>query len=521
MPKIADLERTHPEYDPVGFRDLDLFYRGGSALIGSLGNESAGFMLWGSTNRNFIRRNNEPEAEYADRKNRAYALGYMGTIVDFFAALALRDPPRVEMEGGDETFYDDFAKDVDRGGCDLGEFARQRLVDALVYRRSYAFADVPPAVPVPAGEPDSLAKQDAREERRAYLTPVAIHELRDWDRDDRGRFSFFVIRTANRTRNAVSSKRDVVKVTWRVYEGGAVTVYSATHKVGEELKPNDDATQEGDPVPREESPLVELLLPAGLHVGAKLLSAEREIFNKQNALSWAEYRTAFAFLLGRVKDPNDTARRYTDGSMALCMPDEDIAWREATGGALTELRNGLDRTKEEVFRVASQLALAAPLGATQQQAASGEAKRRDNQPSVIVCRSLGRMLREWIARVYDVIAGLRGEEAEANVTGLEKYDESIDDILRVLPELLSPTAETEARVRLAESVLSHLTPEQMATVRKEIEEEQAAAKKREEEMADLEAKGAEAAAEGNGDPMQKGGIVPAKPAARRFGGPSR
>jgi hypothetical protein len=271
-----------------------------------------------------------------------------------------------------------------------------------------------------------------------------------------------VIRTANRTRNAVSSKRDVVKVTWRVYEGGAVTVYSATHKVGEELKPNDDATQEGDPVPREESPLVELLLPAGLHVGAKLLSAEREIFNKQNALSWAEYRTAFAFLLGRVKD-----------------------------------------------------------GATQQQAASGEAKRRDNQPSVIVCRSLGRMLREWIARVYDVIAGLRGEEAEANVTGLEKYDESIDDILRVLPELLSPTAETEARVRLAESVLSHLTPEQMATVRKEIEEEQAAAKKREEEMADLEAKGAEAAAEGNGDPMQKGGIVPAKPAARRFGGPSR
>ncbi|HKX46169.1 MAG TPA: hypothetical protein VJP77_05665 [Planctomycetota bacterium] len=516
MPKIADLERTHPEYDPVGFRDLDLFYRGGSALIGSLGQDAANFMLWPSANRNFIRRNNEPDAEYADRKNRAYALGYMGTIVDFFASLALRDPPRVEMGGGEAAFYEDFAKDVDRAGCDLGEFARQRLVDALVYRRSYALADVPPAAPV---APSSLAEQDEYGERRAYLTPVAIHELRDWERDDRGRFSFFVIRTQNRERNAVASKRDTVKVTWRVYEAGAVTVYFATHKHGEALKETEDATQDGLPVPRPLCPLVELMVPAGLHVGAKLLSAERELFNKQNALSWAEYRTAFAFLLARVKDPNDTARRYTDGSMALCMPDEDIAWREATGGALTELRAGLDRTKEEIFRVASQLALAAPLGAVQQ-AASGEAKRRDSQPSVIVCRALGRMLREWLARAYDVVASLRGETAEAEVTGLEKYDESIDDLLRVLPELRSPTAETEARMRLVETTLPHLTPEQHAEIREEIEakaeEAEAQKKAMDEAAADALANG------GNGAPEAEEAVPPkALPAKRRFGAPAR
>lgn len=490
MPTFEDLMRTHPQHRGELWAELDLLYRGGSDLVAAIREQARPRDVASRGKELLVRRVGEPDGLYAERCRRAYALPNLPTIVNYFAAVTLADPPVVK-ESGSETaggWYGEFQKDVDRNGTDLAEFARRALVCALVTRKAVVIVDWPPPAPVAAG---TRYDEDAANARDGWLCPVAPAMLLDWEKDDRGALVWAKTLTVTLPAPSFEQKRDAVVYEWRVFERGVpaagglparparARMFRLARRKGEG-KDTDDVPEMPEVTLRTSRvPVVVLELPDGLWVGGKIGPAEVELLNKQNALSWLEYMTAFAFLKEtRLSATGEagTAPSPTDGVVKTLqivpgVGSEDIEWVELSGSSIQTLSDRIFKLTEGIYRQAAQLALAAPLGAVDQ-AASGEAKRRDMKPTAVVCEALAACLRDFAEQVFDVLAEGRGEETEFQIDGLRRFDEGIElpDLLRsgLDSRIPSDTARKEIALRLVDAVLPDLPPDVRARIRGEI-----------------------------------------------------
>ena len=404
------------------------------------------------------------------------------------AGAADAEPADPLAQEDEPTWYEDFQDDVDRAGTDLPEFMRQRLVDALTLQSAYVLVDFP-ATPGDAAV-ETLYEEDAAGLTDGYFMPVERRSVLDWERDESGKFIWAKMRTISHPLDDPLAPRNVIRYEWRILRAapdqldpeaeGAPASSMEVYRLdwdtsnGSTPPPETPATLiSAAPMRYSGFPLVELTVPNGLWVGSKVYPAEIQLMNKRNVKAWSEDITAFKFLVVTLLDDQAKALgQFGDGSMKALRVGEDIQWRGAPHEDIAQLRDTCTELTEEIHRVANALALAAPLGAIQQ-AASGEAKRRDNQPSTIVCRALGSLVRDMIQQLFDRLADGRGEDVEFEVSGLSRFDDgsSMLDLLigGIDTKIQSDSALVELQKRAVDELLPDLTPILRAEIEAELE----------------------------------------------------
>ena len=82
----------------------------------------------------------------------------------------------IHIEGGDEEFWLDWIKDVTGDGTPLNVFARNILIDSLLYGHTCVVVDNPDDTP-PA---NLLEKRKAQKDKKPYLIPVNAQQILGW-----------------------------------------------------------------------------------------------------------------------------------------------------------------------------------------------------------------------------------------------------------------------------------------------------------------------------------------------------
>ena len=104
----------------------------------------------------------ELPAAYRERVSRSVFSPYFGRVARTAIGLILRRP--IQLEGGDESYWEDWRLDCDRQGTDLDEFIRNELYTSVCYGHSSWLVDFP----------DSSSIRTLRDQVEAELKPYFV-----------------------------------------------------------------------------------------------------------------------------------------------------------------------------------------------------------------------------------------------------------------------------------------------------------------------------------------------------------
>ena len=390
--KLKQLRRTHPDYDAETLRLYDDLCAGGQQFRKRVGEY-------------LVQNDQEPAAAYKRRCKTAHYVNYIASIVNYFASALFTCPPVFTSDPADpDPWYATFKQNCDGRGTSLDVFLRGRFVEALVQRQSYWRIVAPdPGETVFANRAEwRMAGMD-----RVTLQAVPTTSIVHWLRADDGSF-VWVMEYACRT-DLLDPTDDVATVTetWTVwYADGTARRWELESKVGDTI-PADKDVPEIDPPhnPLPVCPVVELALPAELWLLNHLADGQLEHFRQRNALAWSIRRTCYAMPWFYLKDARKPPKMGA-GYYGILGLDEKIDWPAPPGAPFAAHAEYVAALKDEIHRVAQQLALgvdnnAAAVGR------SGESKKADQAGTEVVLKAYGRITREPTERTMDLVAEAR------------------------------------------------------------------------------------------------------------------
>ena len=114
----------------------------------------------------------EDDAAYNRRIFHAVLPPFIQRLASQAAGTILRKG--IHLEGGDEEYWDDWQKDVTGDGTPLNMFAREMLVDALLWGHTSCLVDWP------NGEQPSNLAEELAMGRKPYLVRVGAQQVRGW-----------------------------------------------------------------------------------------------------------------------------------------------------------------------------------------------------------------------------------------------------------------------------------------------------------------------------------------------------
>ncbi len=118
------------------------------------------------------REPSEDDAAYNRRIFHAVLPPFIQRLASQAAGTILRKG--IHLEGGDEDYWRDWAKDVTGDGTPLNMFAREMLVDALLWGHTSCLVDWP------NGEQPSNLAEELAMGRKPYLVRVGAQQIRGW-----------------------------------------------------------------------------------------------------------------------------------------------------------------------------------------------------------------------------------------------------------------------------------------------------------------------------------------------------
>ena len=454
------LNREHPQYRArreMWQRHLD-FYVGGEQL-----RRSAALYL--------VRRQKEPAEVYQERLSRVFYENYLGSILEWFAATLFRREPMISF-GGPTDFYAAFLEDCDLSGRSFVEFCRQALLQALVFKQTYALIDFPRV----AAEAATRAEEDALGKSRAYLVGYSPAELINWRVDGHGEFEWVVLRAESCYQPEFLSGEEVSERRWTYYDRQSFRVYTQTQwKVGESTRQSEPALlDEGRHglAALERVPLVKLEVSEGLWLANKAALLQQEHFNKSNALSWALHMGLFAMPV--IYSEREWHQIVGEAYYIQLGPEDKFGWTEPEGHVYRLAAENLDRLKDEIYRVCYLMTQAGGREA-RNLGLSAASKQRDQVVTHEVLRAYGDLVKDFMRRTLRLIASAREDSTSIEVNGLDQFD--VDDFgeeleqaqrLRLL-DIGSGTFAREMQKRLALKYLEDSSQEIKNRVVGEIE----------------------------------------------------
>lgn len=119
----------------------------------------------------------ELEDAWRGRVSRSVFSPFYQRVARTAVGLILRKP--IYLDGGDESFFEEWREDVDRQGTSLDQFARDQLLNSIAYGHSSWLVDFPDASNI-------RTLKDQKDARlRPYFVPVPIWNILGWRQDPR------------------------------------------------------------------------------------------------------------------------------------------------------------------------------------------------------------------------------------------------------------------------------------------------------------------------------------------------
>lgn len=469
MPTYGHLNQTNPAVDRNRNDELRALYEGGRRIESMFGT--------------FLpRRPREREERYAVRLKDAEYRNYVGPIADFFAAMLFVSRPIIKAKRGDKEaelapYWNELREDCDGGGTDIDAFFKDVLLDAMQTKTGWLRVRAPDSN---GDDPADMAEFEQRKLGECWLEDVEDFGVLDWDTADDGRLIWAITHEKSAKRTSLSSGRDTITETWEYLTAEAVEVYQITYQRDRAPRPEDEVPLIAGPLPHKfgSVPLVCLDLPPGLWVLERLRSPQVAHLKKQSALNWSLASTAYAMPVAKVADPDAFGKALMGAGYEMVIgKDDEWSWEAPPTGHFTALADEVKTAKDEIFRIAHQMALgvennAAAIGR------SGQSKATDMENTRVVLGAYSKILKETLEYAYDLIATARGEEdLEFSVEGLDDFA-ALDatkflDQLAILKDkigaLPSRTFWVEANKRAASSVLRDLDETTVQKINDEIE----------------------------------------------------
>lgn len=493
---VANLDATHPTYAAPLWGKYDALYRGGEAFREAI--------------EEFLPKNpQEPGDVYTSRKAESHYCGYVGPIIDFFAAMLMASPlvvrakdrQRLDATGPDtpdfvtDSWYAKWHQDVDGAGTELTDFLRGRFTSACIKGRSWWLVECP-------DDGGDAAASRAEWEKRglgdAFVTPLDNEQVTDWEVDERGELDWAIVHTYETRRPAIESTRSRVRETWRAYDRTHVRAWAIEYD-----------TSKG-----EQRPKVAVALPPKLHgfrrvplvrlgfagtagvrvrVGSRWLKlsssaleglwlmqrlADAQIahFRTSSALDWNIKRTCYAMPVFRIAS-EDKPPTMGAGYYIQIGTDEEATWIAPPTEHLATVGARISTLKDEIYRVANQMAQgvdnnAAAVGR------SGDSKLADAQSTEVLLSVYGAIVRDAAEQTYELLSDVRGDSDRVawSVEGLDSF--SLVDANALAAAAVaasnmdgdSKTLRRELSCRLADALLPGIEQGTRDTIRREISE---------------------------------------------------
>lgn len=421
MPTIEQLNQRHPSVDYEEEEDVEALYKGGKYLEKRL-------------DRFLPKRAREMHERHSLRKRESHYRNYLGAIIDYFAAMLFTSKPSATAKRNGETvaepdpFYAKFREDCDGLGCDIDAFFKARITDAMVFRRAWFAIEQPDTG---SDEPDAARRpaSSRSEFEESKLGDCRLRELDhdyvlDWEHAESGGLEWVLVKSTIRRRTALGGGRSMVTDRWEHYLTDRVDTYEITYD--EKVKPSDN-TEVRKVATRYHTfgrvPVVCLELKEALWAAGRLKSPQLAHFRSSNAQSWSLSNTCFAMPVAKVGDPDsakDSNIAHGAGYAIYLFKDESWEWEAPPTEHFAALDTEIKSHKDEIFRIAHQMAL----GVENNAAAVGRSalsKQSDHQSTRVVLTAYGRVVKEAIELVYDMVSAARGDGLTWSIGGLDDF----------------------------------------------------------------------------------------------------
>lgn len=478
---LKKLRKTHPSYDAKEWRLIKAIYIGGKAL---LRDPAAMAEL-------FPAHLSEHKLVYQERVKRAFYLPYFAEVLGNISAGVFSES--LEYAIGDEElsdqYYKDFLTDCSPPGgqrCSFYQFLRDTLTDALKFKRAWALIDFPQEDLAPT----NLAEEQERGLDRAYVIPLDIESVLDWEIDKLTKeFKWVIVRDIEQCRETPEDERDIVEEIFTVWYPTHWERYAIRYKIDNPPKPDVD-------VPLVASanhtfnrvPILCLDLKDDLAAGEKIFSACVAHFNLRNGLSWAEYKSLFpvpvAFLDAQnplnpaTDDPaRAVTQTYGQGHMPTMAAGDRIEFVGPDSQPYSIALQDLAGLRDEIHRVLMQMAASVDnSGAALKR--SGDSKAMDMQLTAKLLEAYANEVKELGLRILRTIEVGRSETpADWQAVGMSDYAGATLDGLLERAEIVDAVSIPSATFKrawcfvLAQRLLgTGATREQLEEIKSELEE---------------------------------------------------
>lgn len=445
--KLGALRQKHPEYMGPLWDKLELLWKGGWAMEANA--------------RQFVIQAPMEKPEFYEWRCQVTSyVNFFARLVGFLTGSLFnetlqvgpgtdeKDQPR---KLPDEPFYKAFAQDCDKRGTDFSQFVRAEvLTKALVYRRALVLVDLPPAKGLEDGSaPQTLAQEDALGNRRAYLVPIDVRSMLNWEKDEFGNFKWCVLHRIYRDRSnplVLTKKYQHEFKIWMLDESGrAAFMVLRTPLVERDEELNDETDMEVVQPLKATSfrhiPIVDFELPEALWAGNQAGPLCQEHFRRRSDLMGSISRSLVEIQFVKLGPqlpavrgalPSDRAQDQSRGNNVgeqlaaegniVLDKDDEVGYAGPSGVGHEIARAELKDTREEIFGSLNAMALqlensAAAVGR------SGDSKAEDRSAMETLLTFMGDQTREVARDLMRMVSEARKETVEEWVaTGLSTFD---------------------------------------------------------------------------------------------------
>jgi hypothetical protein len=495
----AQLTTEHPEriYWKGAWLNYRLLYEGGKKMLDSAGQSAtqgrtdavglsspvAGLLQQNKIPRRFLYQlEGEPTVKYNARWERAFYIGYIGAIIDYFRHWLFSQPPEIrpciedaEVDANDDPrppevpdWWEDFFNDCTGSGKGLIDFLRDVFLDVLVCQRAGWL------IGSPSADVGSMTQGDAEDAGvdGVVLTPYTAEEIVDWQHNDAGELDWVVLRKQHDIREFPGVRKRTEVYThvdrneWHAWEVNPEKVLTdlggAVHGLGK-------------------VPFVWLQIPEGLWPANKLFSWQVDLFNKSNMLSHGQLMSMFLQPVITSSEEGASGRIFGEGTVVQLRSGgkdrdaEKFEWVGADSAPLEFNALQIKEQRDEGYRIVHQMSLAVDSQAVGAIARSGVSKVEDRRASEVILAGYGTYVRDAIIRTANLISKIQGDDTEFECVGFDNFAvSSLEEELQTAAlmqtfDLGSPTFDKTLKKNLANRVLGHIDEATRTVIEEEID----------------------------------------------------
>lgn len=424
----------------------------------------------------FLSRNQlEGMGNYGSRKSQAFYESYVNSIVNQFAAQLFSSPFVIRTDPEDsDPFYAEFKEDCDLCGQDLMNFMRDQFITSLIKGCSWILAEMPFDEAPP---PENLLDYNQRNLGRAWLCAIQPDQVYDWERDEFGQLQWAITYDCQIRRDDPRLERSIVTETWKLYDPEFVETFQIKYQQGQ--RPNEELDVPSLGRIRHgftRVPLLEMRLPKGLWILNRLADVQTEHFRANNDLAWAMRRACNPTAVFETSDVDDGQLVASqDGFAVKIAKDDKLYYVEVPTEAFTTMMNRVSSLEANIYKLATQMALAVDTKSAAALGRSGDSKAQDAQATEICLHAFASLVKDTVEEIFELVSDARGDlELTFSIEGMDQFNVlDVDGILnavKIAKELGidSEKFRKESQAKAAEALLFNVSQEIKDEIRAQI-----------------------------------------------------